>query len=439
MSSFNADQALKNIGINSLRPMQKEAREVISGSDNLFLLSPTGSGKTLAFLLPVVERLNPKIESVQTVILSPSRELALQTDSVFKSLKSGLKSNCCYGGHSMRVEKQNLIHPPALLIGTPGRIADHIRNNRIDVRAIKTLVLDEFDKSLEYGFQKDMEFLIDSLFCVQQKVLVSATEIDEMPEFVSMEDAKTLNYLSEKAEQKMTIKLVDNFEGEEKVDSLVRMLPELSKDKVIIFFNHQDAVDRISQLLKKEGIRHTAFHGGLKQEHRERELTKLRNGSTNILLATDLAARGIDIPEIKNIVHYQIPHKEDAFIHRNGRTARMNAEGTVYVLHEEGNKLRDFIPEDTDRVSPPKVSGKIKNTEWTTMHLALGKKNKISKMDIVGTFCKKGGLGKDEIGLIEVNDFNSYIAVKANKAEDLISKLKEERIKGKKVKLGISR
>lgn len=439
MSSFNTKEALKNIGINELRPMQAEARKLINNKENLFLLSPTGSGKTLAFLLPVVEQLDEKIKTVQTVILSPSRELALQTDSVFKSLKTGLKSNCCYGGHAMRVEKQNLLHPPALLIGTPGRIADHIRNNRIDVRAIKTLVLDEFDKSLEFGFQKDMEFLIDSFFCVNQKVLVSATEIDEMPDFVPMENAKTLNYLAEKVEQKMTLKLVDNLEDEEKVDSLVRMLPDLSKDKVIIFFNHQDAVDRISQLLKKEGIRHTAFHGGLKQEHRERELTKLRNGSTNILLATDLAARGIDIPEIKNIVHYQIPHKEDAFIHRNGRTARMNAEGTVYILHDEGNKLRDFIPEDIERVSPPKEKGKIQNTEWTTLHLSLGKKNKISKMDIVGTFCKKGGLGKDDLGLIEVNDFNCYIAVRANKASSLLDKLKEERIKGKKVKLGVSR
>jgi ATP-independent RNA helicase DbpA len=358
MNSFNVAKTLHNIGINKLKPMQIEAQKIILNKENLFLLSPTGSGKTLAFLIPMIQQLDEKIPTVQTVILSPSRELAIQTESVFKQLKTGFKSNCCYGGHAMRIEKNNLLHPPAVLIGTPGRIADHIRNDRIDVRAIKFLILDEFDKSLEFGFKKDMEYIMDSLFCLNQKCLVSATEIDELPPFVQMNNSKTLNYLAEKKEQKISLKIVDNLSGEEKVDSLIRLLPELSKEKVIIFFNHQDAVNRISLLLKEKGIKHTSFHGGLKQDNRERELTKLRNGSTNILLATDLAARGIDIPEIKNIVHYQLPQKEDAFIHRNGRTARMNQEGSVFLLHDD-NGLREFVPPNLERIQPPEYKGNI--------------------------------------------------------------------------------
>ena len=437
MNSFNVAKTLHNIGINKLKPMQIEAQKTILDKENLFLLSPTGSGKTLAFLIPMIQQLDEKIPSVQTVILSPSRELAIQTESVFKQLKTGFKSNCCYGGHAMKIEKNNLLHPPAVLIGTPGRIADHIRNDRIDVRSIKFLTLDEFDKSLEFGFQKDMEYSMDSLFCLNQKCLVSATEIEELPSFVKMDNAKTLNYLAEKKEQKISLKIVDNLPGEEKVDSLIRLLPDLSKEKVIIFFNHQDAVNRISLLLKEKGIKHTSFHGGLKQDNRERELTKLRNGSANILLATDLAARGIDIPEIKNIVHYQLPQKEDAFIHRNGRTARMNQEGTVYLLHDD-NGLREFVPPNLDRIQPPTEKGDIENTEWTTLYIDLGKKNKISKMDIVGVFCKKGGLQKDEIGLIEVKDFSCFVAVKSFKLDELLATLRDEKIKNKKLRIRVA-
>ncbi|MDC3220200.1 DEAD/DEAH box helicase [Flavobacteriales bacterium] len=437
MNSFNVAKTLHNIGINKLKPMQIEAQKIILNKENLFLLSPTGSGKTLAFLIPMIQQLDEKIPTVQAVILSPSRELAIQTESVFKQLKTGFKSNCCYGGHAMRIEKNNLLHPPAVLIGTPGRIADHIRNDRIDVRAIKFLILDEFDKSLEFGFKKDMEYIMDSLFCLNQKCLVSATEIDELPPFVQMNNSKTLNYLAEKKEQKISLKIVDNLSGEEKVDSLIRLLPELSKEKVIIFFNHQDAVNRISLLLKEKGIKHTSFHGGLKQDNRERELTKLRNGSTNILLATDLAARGIDIPEIKNIVHYQLPQKEDAFIHRNGRTARMNQEGSVFLLHDD-NGLREFVPPNLERIQPPEYKGNIENTEWTTLYIDLGKKNKISKMDIVGVFCKKGGLQKDEIGLIEVKDFSCFVAVKSFKLDELLSTLRDEKIKNKKLRIRVA-
>ena len=436
---FNIKEALNKLNIKKLNPLQEESIKAYNEGNNIYLLSPTGSGKTLAFLLPLISKLRSGHEGIQALVLCPSRELALQIESVFKKLQTGFKVNCCYGGHSMKIEKNNLLHPPTLLIGTPGRIADHIRNERISCSSIHSVVLDEFDKSLEFGFLKDMEYIIREARYAQQKMLISATDIDELPEFISNVEFQKIDRISNHIQTKAEIKIVDPVGEEEKVDSLIRLLSNFSHEKNIVFFNHQDAVNRISSILKEQNVPHTVFHGGLKQEHRERELIKLRNGSTNILLATDLAARGIDIPEIQHIIHYQIPHKEDAFIHRNGRTARMSAEGNVYILKDLRQDLPDYVDSSYETIVAPKQSQKFFKPKWITLYLDLGRKNKVSKMDIVGLFCKKGGLGKGDLGLIEVLDYSSYIAINKHKHSLLTQKIKNERIKNKKLKLSLSK
>ncbi len=439
MEKFDIKESLSRLNIDRLNEMQEESLDHFGKGSNLYLLSPTGSGKTLAFLIPLIQKLDPKLEDVQALILCPSRELALQIESVFKQLKTGYKVNCCYGGHAMKVEKNNLLSPPSVLIGTPGRIADHLRNERFKVSQIHTLILDEFDKSLEFGFLKDMEFLYRGVRYINQRVLISATDLEELPEFIENVEFTKINHLDKQKKLDINYQIVDPVGDELKVDSLIRLVSNHIDDKVIIFFNHQDAVNRISLILKEERIAHAVFHGGLKQDQRERELIKLRNGSTNLILATDLAARGIDIPEIKCIIHYQIPLKEDAFVHRNGRTARMNASGTVYLLRDSETHMRDFIDSNTAEIIAPEKKEVQTKTEFTTIYMDLGKKNKISKMDIVGFFCKQGGLQKDEIGLIEVKDFTSYIAVASKKTQSIIDKLSGRRIKNKKVVLKLSK
>lgn len=434
---MNLENILQNLEIQELNQMQKSTLNATEDLSDVVLNSPTGSGKTLAFLLPILRNLSPEKEGIQAMVLVPARELALQIEDVFKAMKTDYKVTVCYGGHDKRIEINNLIEAPALLIGTPGRVADHLRNEAFDPRPIETLVLDEFDKSLEFGFQEEMSFIIESLSSLSQRILTSATSMEEIPEFAGLKGEKTIDFLKE-AENKpdLHFKKVMTL-SDEKIDTLFQLICKIGNKRTLIFCNHRDAVDRISELLEYKGIARETFHGGLEQDERERALLKFRNDTSRILITTDLAARGLDIPEVESIVHYQLPSKEDAFIHRNGRTARMNAKGTVYLIMKEDDHFQ-FLP---DNIKIEDVAGQ-KNipskTPFETIYISAGKKNKVNKVDIVGFFIKKGGLQKEEIGLIEVKDTTSYVAVSRNKVNALLKKLANEKLKGKRMKMEVA-
>lgn len=433
-------KALSNLKIAALNPMQLAALEAGKKKQDVILHSPTGSGKTLAFLLPLSNDLNANQKGVQVLIIVPSRELGLQIEQVFKKMDTGFKINCCYGGHSTKIEKNNLQHPPALLVGTPGRLAYHIKKNNFDVSAIHTLILDEFDKALEYGFEEDMSFIISALKNLEKRILTSATRMNEIPAFTGVKNPVELNYVSDTPVQspQLKVKFV-RAESRDKLDALFSLICKCGTKAILVFCNHRDAVDRISDLLWKKGLAHDVFHGGMEQEDRERALIKFRNGSHRVLVTTDLAARGLDIPEIEIIIHYQLPLTEDAYIHRNGRTARMHAKGTSYLMLGETDTIPAFIPEAPEE---EKISFKTaipSPPPWSTLYIAAGKKDKINKMDIVGTLLKKGKLNKDELGLIEVLDHSSYAAVSRTKIEGVVKQLKEEKIKGRKIKMEVSK
>lgn len=434
------EKALKNLQIASLNKMQLATLEAAKQPNDLILLSPTGSGKTLGFLLPLLSTLSAQKVGVQTLILAPSRELALQIEQVFRSMGTGFKVNCCYGGHSTKVEKNNLEHPPAVLIGTPGRIAFHIRNSSFDVNTVSTLVLDEFDKALEFGFQEDMSFIIQHLKKLNKRILTSATKMEKIPSFAGITSAVEINYLTDTPTQSkgLTLKVVQ-AEGKDKLDILIGLICKLGNHASLVFCNHRDAVERISALLWDKGLAHGVFHGGMEQDDRERALIKFRNGSHKLLITTDLASRGLDIPEVENVIHYQLPHTEDVFIHRNGRTARMNAKGKSYLLLGETEHVPKFIKEKPVVETLPANLPLPANSEWVTLYIASGKKDKINKVDIVGLLLQKGKLQKEELGLIEVLDYSSYVAVSRPKAESVVQSVKNEKIKNKKVKIEISK
>jgi len=325
-------KALENLKISSLNPMQLASIEAGKKSQDLILLSPTGSGKTLAFLLPVLTQLDAGKAGIQAMILIPSRELGLQIEQVIKLMGTGFKVNCCYGGHSTKTEKNNLEHPPAILIGTPGRIAHHLRQKNFDTTSISTLILDEFDKSLEFGFQEEMSSIIYQLKNLNKRILTSATKMKEIPAFTGVVNPIELNFLSNTPTQPQGLKLkVIQSEGKDRLDAVFSLICQLGTTSTLIFCNHRDAVERISALLLDKGLSHGIFHGGMEQDDRERALIKFRNGSHRLLITTDLASRGLDIPEIETVIHYQLPHSEDIFVHRNGKTARMNAKVTAYL------------------------------------------------------------------------------------------------------------
>ncbi len=431
---------LEHLKIASLNEMQLAAIEAAKKANDVILLSPTGSGKTLGFLLPVLNNLDAKKTGVQALILVPSRELALQIETVFKSMNTGFKVNCCYGGHSTKTEKNNFLHPPSVLVGTPGRIAFHIRRSSFDANTVNTLVLDEFDKSLEFGFQEEMSFIISQLKKLNKRILTSATRMKAIPSFTGVNDPIELNYLSNTPTKPQGLKLkIVKAEGKDKLDTLFSLICKLGNTASIIFCNHREAVERISGLLWNKGLAHGIFHGGMEQEDRERALIKFRNGSHKMLITTDLASRGLDIPEIEYVIHYQLPHSEDIFIHRNGRTARMNAQGTSYLLLSETEYVPSFIKESPAIEALSEKNVLPDKSEWVTLYIASGKKDKINKVDIVGLLLQKGNLQKEELGLIEVLDYSSYAAVNSKKVEAVVQLVKNEKIKGKKVKIEISK
>ncbi|MPT32502.1 MAG: DEAD/DEAH box helicase [Chryseobacterium sp.] len=427
----------QKLQIQDMNQMQKSTYTASENETDIVLLSPTGSGKTLAFLFPVLRNLKSEIKGIQALILVPARELALQIEQVFKSMGTDFKVSVAYGGHDKKIEVNNLIEAPAVLIGTLGRIAYHLKNENFNPSSIKTLVLDEFDKALELGFQEDMEYIIGSLTGITQRILTSATVMDSIPKFVELNNEKKINFLKEN-ESKPDIQLKKVMTTpEEKLNTLFQLICKIGNKRTLIFCNHRDAVDRISELLREKGIQRETFHGGMEQDERERALLKFRNDSARILITTDLASRGLDIPEVESIVHYQLPPKEDAFIHRNGRTARMNAKGFAYLIMTEDENF-PFIKSNTPEENVSESNRVPERTPNQTIYISAGKKDKVNKVDIVGYLIKKGELEKDDIGLIEVKDTTSYVAVNRKKTIELLKKLASEKLKGKKVKIEIA-
>jgi len=430
-------KVLENLKFESLNEIQSAMINADLKASNIVLLAPTGSGKTVAFLLPLLHQLNPKATGVQALILVPSRELALQIEQVFRSMASGFKVNCCYGGHPMKTERNNFSEPPAVLIGTPGRIAAHLRRGSFEPESIHLLVLDEFDKSLELGFSDEMSYIIGLLPKIRKRILTSATQAIEIPEFSGVKNPVTLNYLTEENRPNIVLKAVRATEND-KLEILIKLICHLGHEPTLVFCNHREAVDRISEILSEEGVIHDTFHGGLEQDERERALLKFRNGSHQILITTDLASRGLDIPEIKNIIHYQGANTEEGFIHRNGRTARMNALGTSWLVLAEKESVPDFLSAQPEFVNLPEQIRLPEPPQWITLYIGAGKKDKISKTDIVGFLIQKGNLTKEEIGLITILDNASFVAINRIKARQTVAAIKDEKVKNQKVRIAIS-
>jgi superfamily II DNA/RNA helicase len=432
------DKSLASIGIENLNAMQNATLEANEKNKDLILLSPTGSGKTLAYLLPVLKSMKTDSQKVQALILAPSRELAQQIEQVWRSLGTGFKVNTCYGGRPSNGEKRELMVPPALLIGTPGRLQDHIERGNFDVSDIKTLVLDEFDKSLEMGFSQQMEAIISRIPNLEKRILTSATDAVSIPAFTGIQNPIKLDY-SEKNNMLKGLKVFSvKGKNNDKMDLLYQLLCYLGNDSTLIFCNQRETVEKVSIYLMERRVSNEFFHGKLEQPDRERVLSKFRNGSCTAFISTDLASRGLDIPEIKNIIHFDSPVRLDEFVHRNGRTARMEAEGSAFVLLAEKEELPAYITPLPLILTLPALSSMPPKPEWVTLYIGKGKKDKLSKMDIVGFMFKKGQLAKDELGMVEVKEYYSFAAIKISKVNDVLRLVENEKIKNMKVKIEIA-
>lgn len=429
----NQTNILDKLNIEKLNVMQEETQEAILSNPEIVLLSPTGTGKTLAFLLPIIAELDINCPEVQVLIVVPSRELAIQIEQVVREMGTGYKANAVYGGRAGSKDKTEIKHRPAILIGTPGRIADHLRRENFSSEFITTLVLDEFDKSLEIGFEVEMKEILALLPNVQKKILTSATQEVEIPKFVGLDNPTVIDYLDQGTSQLKVRTILST--SHDKLETLAELLCHLGNQPGIVFCNFKDTIQDVSDFLNYHNIGHGLFYGGMEQKDRERALIKFRNGTHQLIVATDLAARGLDIPEIKFIIHFQLPQRAHEFTHRNGRTARMFNDGTAYVIKGKNEILPDFVEnvEIEEIRKAPVPSPSI----WKTIYISGGRKDKISKGDIAGLFMKQGKLGSDQIGSIEIKTDCAFVAVRSSEVNRLISLVDNSRLKSKKVRVTV--
>ena len=435
---MDIEQILRKLRITELNEMQQHAAEAITGSDgDVVLLSPTGSGKTLAYLLPLVQLIEKELTANSqwptALVITPGRELALQSHQVLQSMSCGLRSTACYGGRAAMDEHKVLKEVrPQIVFGTPGRLNDHLGKENISRYGIRYLVIDEFDKCLEMGFHAEMQKLIKSLPGLQRRILLSATNAEQIPQFVNMSKKGTLiDFLPEEEQTSERVTLYEvRSPQKDKLDTLRQLLLGFGDESSIVFLNYRESVERVNNYLVEQGFTTGCFHGGLEQRQREDQLYCFSNGSANVLVATDLASRGLDIPNIQNIIHYHLPESEEGYIHRVGRTARWDATGRSFFILNSTENIPEYVEGDVEPFEPKANSQKPIAPKMATLYIGKGKKDKISKGDIVGFLCKNGGLKADEIGRIDVKDRYAYVAIRREKLKQTLHLVQGQKIKG---------
>ncbi len=438
----------ERLGIENLNPMQRKMLDVSSEGRDIILLSPTGSGKTLAFTLPLLKYLKPSTGRVQAVVIAPSRELVVQIAGIIREVARGFKVTPLYGGHKVEDEVNSLSVSPDIVVATPGRLLDHAVRRNIDLLPVRILILDEFDKCLELGFDEEMEKIVKRLKNVSRVILTSATPAASLPDFLSITDPLTLDFLPEQQDaetssprSRMRIHRVDS-DDRDKLESLLGLLRDICApehpERTIVFLNHREAAERTAEFLRKRGVDCALYHGALDQHDREMALARFNNGSAPVLVATDLAARGLDIEHIRNVIHYHQPLTPEAFTHRNGRTARVDADGDIYLLVGPDEEVKPFIDSD-DTLSVEPASRLTLRAPFSTIYISAGKKEKLSKGDILGFLTKDLGLEASQIGRIDLFDHYALVAVARDKAVYVAEEGSARKIKGTKRKFSVKK
>lgn len=429
----NISERLK---ITELSEMQLKVAERYN-SQRLMLLSPTGSGKTLAFSIAVLKNMKPPCGRIQAIVIAPSRELSIQIYNVVREIATNYKTTCCYGGHNFDDEKKSLTIIPDIIIGTPGRLLDHCKRQNIQLTDTRILVLDEFDKSLELGFHEEMEKLLKRMPNVSRRILTSATDMSELPGFIAG-DYEKIDFLSvSDIKSRIEVNQVKS-DNKDKLETLSTLLANLHNERAIVFVNYRDAVDRVFTFLKTNRFPVGIYHGGLEQLDREKAIALFSNGTFKILITTDLGARGLDIDDIKYIIHYHLPVSEEVYTHRNGRTARVDKTGAAFVITGPAEEIPNFIK--FDKVFELQINAKIKYVkDVESIFFSAGRKEKISKADILGFLIAKCQLQASEIGKIFISDHYSLVAVPSNKSSQVVLLANKEKIKNKKIKISLAK
>ena len=425
------------LGIENLNEMQKEMMSKAGEGRDIILLSPTGSGKTLAFTLPVLKLMKPSTGRIQCMVIAPSRELVIQIASVMREAGKIFRTVALYGGHSVEDEVNSLKVTPDIVVATPGRLLDHSVRHNLELLPVRMLVLDEFDKTLELGFEEEMEKLLKRMKNVSRIILTSATKTDLLPEFLNLTNPLTIDYSDDSQDVRGRMRIRKTVaDSNDKLDGLLTLLHNInsgntSPEKTIIFVNHRESAERVYEFLRKNKVAAVLYHGALEQKERETAVALFNSESRPILVATDLAARGLDIEKVRSVIHYHQPLTKEAFIHRNGRTARVEEEGDIYLLVGPDEELKEYVTSDGDFILDDQKRADL-SQKFMTLYISGGKREKLSRGDILGFFVKECGVPPENIGKINVFDHYSLVAVKEEDVASILNKSQDKKLKGEK-------
>ena len=445
--SQNILKSIEQMGFSQMTPVQEQALPIILNGDDLVAKSKTGSGKTLAFGIGLLEKLKAKEFYIQSLVICPTRELSEQVAGEIRKLarfENNVKVVTLCGGEPLARQQRSLQKGAHIVVGTPGRIIDHIGKESIELLHVKTLVLDEADRMLDMGFLDDVKYIRSKLAPKVQTLLFSATFPKEIEQLVlQMMDAPKTVTIQEEEYESYLEQFTCKVKEKEKYEALKIVLLSYKPSSSIVFCNTKIEVEQITQKLYEDGFDADYFHGGLEQNVRNEILLMFANGSIPILVTTNLAARGLDIKDVELVINYDFPQDAEVYLHRVGRTARAGERGTSISLYMEnerkyldavevlvGEKIKEL------NLTELKYSEEIPyQAKYVTLHLFAGKKDKIRPGDIVGTFIQSLNVDKDALGNIDILHKDAYVAVTIESYEQNLTQLKEIKIKGKRIKI----
>jgi len=438
--SQEAKKTLSILGFEILTPIQSETIPAILEGRDIIAQAQTGSGKTLAFALPLIEKIAPQQQLPQALIIAPTRELCEQIASVIKSIsihKANLKVITLYGGVPLRGQSASLEKGADIIIGTAGRLNDHLFRKTLILDNIQTLILDEADRMLDMGFYDDIIKITSALPRKPQSLLFSATYPENIDKLAR---AILKNPLTIKTESKHKVKINEfAYEVKNKDEAILTILQSYKPSSVVIFCNTKLQTDELSNFLLDNDFDVATLHGDFEQRDRNESLLQFANGSLPILVATDVASRGLDIDDIEMIINYDIPHKGETYTHRIGRTARAGKDGIAISLFTA--RSREFIEEIMPNASICSL-GSLKpdknfamQGEFRTIHIDGGKRDKLRKGDILGTLCKELEVNPNDIGQIDITDKASYVAIRKHIIKNILKALQKTTIKKRKFRV----
>lgn len=456
-------RALDVLGYEHPTEVQTAVMGELLDHKSVLVKSQTGSGKTAAFAIPIVQSIDWDNRKPQALILTPTRELALQIqEDIFNIGRfKRIRVEAIFGRSSFETQERHLKGMVHVIVATPGRLIDHMKRGTIDLRQVQTLIIDEADEMLAMGFIDQIDSILRKIPKHVNKGMFSATMPDEIRNLAHriMDDAKEIEVQSDNLIEERILQHVYHVEDKDKLDVLKGIIVVENPDSCILFCNTKVLVESVADMLWDLDIEVHTLHGDMEQRDRTKVITQFKRGQFRYLVATDVAARGLDIADVQLVVNVDIPENSESYVHRIGRTARVDKEGkAISLVSDYAKRFLDVILDETDnqivkmvRPSPEFINSKVNSfnakikrkpklikekgfdfkEEIMKLHINAGKKTKMRAGDVVGAICSVEGITMEDIGIISVLDVSTFVEILNNKGEQVLEALQDHPIKGR--------